>query len=69
MPFYAPLTVLLLTMHSDTMSCLYIHFFLSKKIFQEHQINEHISHAGHTRKASRIRKTVVENCGKGVGNF
>ena len=26
-------------------------------------------HAGHTRKASRISKTVVENCGKGVGNF
>ena len=27
------------------------------------------NHAGHTRKASRISKTVVENCGKGVGNF
>ena len=26
-------------------------------------------HAGHTRKALRISKTVVENCGKGVGNF
>ena len=26
-------------------------------------------HAGHTRKASRISKRVVENCGKGVGNF
>ena len=26
-------------------------------------------YAGHTRKASRISKTVVENCGKGVGNF
>ena len=26
-------------------------------------------HAGHTRKASRISKTAVENCGKGVGNF
>ena len=28
-----------------------------------------VNHAGHTRKASRISKTVVENCGKGVGNF
>ena len=27
------------------------------------------NHAGHTRKASRISKTVVDNCGKGVGNF
>ena len=26
-------------------------------------------HAGHTRKASRISKAVVDNCGKGVGNF
>ena len=26
-------------------------------------------HAGHTRKASRISKTAVDNCGKGVGNF
>ena len=29
----------------------------------------HKDHAGHTRKASRISKTVEENCGKGVGNF
>ena len=29
----------------------------------------HVEHAGHTRKASRISKTVVENFGKGVGNF
>ena len=29
----------------------------------------HQVRAGHTRKASRISKTVVENCGKGVGNF
>ena len=28
-----------------------------------------IDHAEHTRKASRISKTAVENCGKGVGNF
>ena len=27
------------------------------------------NHAGHTRKASRISKTVVDNCSKGVGNF
>ena len=26
-------------------------------------------HAGHTRKASRISKAAVDNCGKGVGNF
>ena len=26
-------------------------------------------HAGHTRKASQISKTAVDNCGKGVGNF
>ena len=26
-------------------------------------------HAGHTRKASRISKAVVDNFGKGVGNF
>ena len=26
-------------------------------------------HAGHTRKASRISKAVVDNCGKGVDNF
>ena len=25
--------------------------------------------AGHTRKASRISKAAVDNCGKGVGNF
>ena len=28
-----------------------------------------IYHAGHTRKASRISKAAVDNCGKGVGNF
>ena len=28
-----------------------------------------LKHAGHTRKASRISKTAVENCGKGLGNF
>ena len=28
-----------------------------------------LNHAGHTRKASRISKTVVDNCDKGVGNF
>ena len=28
-----------------------------------------LDHAGHTRKASRISKTAVDNCGKGVGNF
>ena len=28
-----------------------------------------VYHAGHTRKASRISKAAVENCGKGVGNF
>ena len=28
-----------------------------------------LEHAGHTRKASRISKAVVDNCGKGVGNF
>ena len=27
------------------------------------------NHAGHTRKASRISKAVVDNCDKGVGNF
>ena len=26
-------------------------------------------HAGHTRKASRISKAAVDNCGKGVGNL
>ena len=26
-------------------------------------------HAGHTRKASRMSKAAVDNCGKGVGNF
>ena len=26
-------------------------------------------HAGHTRKASRISKAAVDDCGKGVGNF
>ena len=26
-------------------------------------------HAGHTRKASRISKKAVDNCGKGVGNL
>ena len=26
-------------------------------------------HAGHTRKASRIRKAAVDNCGKGMGNL
>ena len=28
-----------------------------------------LDHAGHTRKASRISKTALDNCGKGVGNF
>ena len=31
--------------------------------------SEYLSHAGHTRKASRISKAAVDNCGKGVGNF
>ena len=28
-----------------------------------------LKHAGHTRKASRISKAAVDNCGKGVGNL
>ena len=32
-------------------------------------ISSDIYHAVHTRKASQISKTAVDNCGKGVGNF
>ena len=31
--------------------------------------NQGHGHAGHTRKALRISKAAVDNCGKGVGNF
>ena len=30
---------------------------------------KHITHAGHTRKASQISKAAVDNCGKGWVTF
>ena len=45
-----------------------MHYTANIYYFGTRNDNECI-HAGHTRKASRISKTVVENCDKGVGNF
>ena len=40
-------------------SCYIVNKFISLFLY----------HAGHTRKASRISKAAVDNCGKGVGNL
>ena len=50
-------------------SLMYIMSLVNLRI-KPRQTCQHLHiHAGHTRKASRISKAAVDNCGKGVGNL
>ena len=51
------------------MCLLVISIHAPQRVLGEISMDNHYHHAGHTRKASRISKAVVDNCGKRVGNF